>query len=387
MIVSPIGLLNEAEALRYQKGIYNPFDLLTVDPRALCVTPFHGIASRLKELARGKNSRGTVGYGVGEAYRYSQRFPELTIRAGELSHPDLKNRLAEIRKQIICDLETIIHGEFLPEDQQVAEKEIETLYDDGLLNYVTGKINAVSQLANIVDEEYMQREILTRDGVVVVESSHGILTDHYHGFAPHTSAIRTLPCFTHQMLEEAGYTGQIINLGVTRAYAIRHGAGPIPTDDPTMAENLLPGSSKEDNRYQGKARVGPMDLVLLRYAIEVCGGPTAFDGLAITWFDQIQNNGVWHLCDSYSSTAAKDFFKPTGEIKVRRGADEEQIRHQETLTQQLFRCQPIIRSIPISKSASREELFSLCANEMRCGLGVPARMVSFGPTEVDKMFR
>ncbi len=46
MVVSPEGLLNEADALRYQHGIHNVFDLLTMDQRALCATPYHGIASR-----------------------------------------------------------------------------------------------------------------------------------------------------------------------------------------------------------------------------------------------------------------------------------------------------------------------------------------------------
>ena len=61
MVISPEGLLNEADALRYEHGIHDVFGLLTVDQRALCATPYHGIASRLREMARGKNPRGTIG--------------------------------------------------------------------------------------------------------------------------------------------------------------------------------------------------------------------------------------------------------------------------------------------------------------------------------------
>ena len=57
MVVSPEGLLNEADALRYGHGIYSPFDLLTVDEEALCATPYDGIASRTKELVLGENPR------------------------------------------------------------------------------------------------------------------------------------------------------------------------------------------------------------------------------------------------------------------------------------------------------------------------------------------
>lgn len=385
IVISPEGLLNEANALRYEHGIHNPFDLLTVDQMALCATPYHGITSRLKEMARGKNPRGTIGTGVGEAYRASLRIPELAIYAGDLSGANLRDRLADIREQLRQDLATIIHGEFLPEDRDSVEREIGLLFDDGFLDYVFQRFREVSKRANIVDHDFLGREILSQDGVVVIESSHGVLSDHYQGFHPHTSAIRTLPCFTHAMLEEAGYRGEVVNLGVTRAYQIRHGAGPMPTADPAMSECLLPGSHKEENRYQGKVRVGPLDLVLLRYAIAACGGPTAFDGLAVTWFDQIQTNGMWHVCDRYRGTDDRTYFTPSGELRVRHSDDAAQLASQEILGTQLLRCTPEITTHSISPDAKHDELYELCAGVLNEKLGVPVRMVSFGPTERDKI--
>jgi len=345
MIVSPEGLLNEAQALRYQHGIHDPFSLLTIDETALCATPYHGIASRLKEMARGNNPRGTIGTGVGEAYRYLQQYPNLAIRARDLSRSDLKDLIIDVRKKIRCNLEPIIKGEFLPSDREAVETEIDRLDDDGFLDYVIGRFQEVSRRAKIVGHDYLEREVLTQNGVVVVESSHGVLTDNYYGFQPHTSALRTLPCFTHAMLKDAGYGGEIVNIGVFRAYAIRHGAGPLPTADPKMAERLLPGSHKERNRYQGEVRVGPLDLVLLRYAIEVCGGPSAFDGLAITWFDQILLNKEWHICY----------------------------------------CYPEITTLKVPLAVGRGELYAFCAGILEKELGIPIRMVSFGPTEHDKV--
>lgn len=386
MIVSPVGLLNEAQALRYRLGIHDAFDLLTVDERALCATPYHRIVSCLKEMARGNNPRGTIGTGMGVAYRDSERLPDLVIRAGDLLKLDFKDRLAAIREQVIKDLETIIHGEFLPGDRERVEKEIRLLYDDDFLDHNVRCFQEVRERAKIVDGDYLGREILSQDGVVVVERSHGILTDHFHGFHPHTSAIRTLPCFTHEMLREAGYDGRIVNIAVTRgAYSIRHGAGPMPTDNPKMAESLLPGSHKAENRYQGKVRVGPLDLVLLRYAIEVCGGPAAFDGLAITWFDQVERNGVWYVCDRYLGADDRTFFSPIGEIKVRRGADDEQLKYQEALGRQLLNCKPEITTHVVSSDAERDNLYSLCADVLKEKVGVSVRMVSFGPTEREKI--
>ena len=378
MVISPEGILNEADALRYQCGVHNAFDLLIVDSMALCATPYHGIASRLKELARGKNPRGTIGTGVGEAHRCMYDFPELAIWAGELASPCIKEQLAEVREQIRFDLQEIIHGEFLEDDRDLVNEEAGLLNDEDFLDFVARRFREVSQRVKIVDLDYLQREVLPKDGVVVVESSHGVLTDRSYGFYPHTSALRTLPCFTHAMLKDAGYSGQIVNLGVTRAYTIRHGAGPMPTAAPEMAESLLPGSNKDKNRYQGKVRVGPLDLILLKYAIEVCGGPGAFDGLAVTWFDQVQTNGVWHLCNRYLNS---------DQICVWREKFGDHQKYQEALGKQLFCCEPEIRRIEIAKTASRSELFSLCADTLQCELDVLVRMVGFGCTELDKVCR
>lgn len=388
-IVSPVGLINESRALIHGGFcIDDPFGLLTIDQGAVCATPLHGIASHLKELSRGNNPRGTIGTGVGEAYRYSEQYPHLTIHVRDLLRPDLREMLVDLRRQIRCDLAPIIEEGFLPEDRECAAEEISLLNDDRYLDCILNIFQEAGKRAKIVDHDYLRREILSREGIAVVENSHGVLTDHYNGFHPHTSAIRTLPCFTGAMLKDAGYAGQIVKIGVFRAYAIRHGAGPLPTHDPSMAEDLLPGSHKSDNRWQGKIRVGPLDLVLLRYAIKVCGGPEAFDGLAVTWFDQIQKNGVWEICDRYSSgTDDRTYFSPAGEIIVREGIDDEQLKHQEDLCRQLFRCVPEIDKIPILPDASRENLYSLCSGILEDRLGVPVKLISFGPTEKDKLHR
>lgn len=277
--------------------------------------------------------------------------------------------------------------EFLPKDCKIARKEIGLLYDNKYLDFIENLFHEAGQQAKIVNNDYLEKVILPQKGVAVVESSHGILTDRFHGFHPHTSAIRTLPRFTEAMLREAGYNGPIVNIGVFRAYAIRHGAGPMPTADPTMAESLLPESHKEENRWQGKIRVGPIDLVLLRYAINVCGGPSAFDGLAVTWFDQIIKNGEWKICNKYNNEDTKDraYFTPSGEIKVRHGTDDEQLEYQENLGKQLLCCKPEIKTLKIPQDVGQNELYLFCAGVLEKELGVPVRMISFGPTERDKI--
>jgi adenylosuccinate synthase len=236
----------------------------------------------------------------------------------------------------------------------------------------------------IVADEYLAENVLGRYGVVVSESSHGVLTDRYTGFHPHTSALRTLPRFTRTMYEDAGYDGEIVSLGVHRAYQIRHGAGPMVTHDAEMSESLLPGSNKHENRWQGSVRVGPLDLVALRYALEA-SGKDAYDGLAITWFDQVEKLGVWRIATHYEGSQNPRFFDPDGNIKVRVGEDEAQLAYLGQLTKTLQAATPMVSNIQLPAEGNQDKLYELCAKTLQEHLGVPVRMVSFGPTERDKV--
>jgi adenylosuccinate synthase len=385
-VIDPIGIVNEAMALRYEAGVYDPFSLLTIDESALCNTPFHGIASRIKELALRDSPRGTIGTGVGQAYRLNGSHPELSIFAHDLSSSQLRQKLEAIRDYITAELEPMLANSFLKEDEEELTRNVVLLTDSGFIEHMLEQFRLVATNCRIVDAPYFATDILGRDGVIVVESSHGILTDAYTGFHPHTSALRTLPRFTRAMFTDAGYDGQIISLGVHRAYQIRHGAGPMPTADPVMSEELLPGSNKDENRWQGKVRAGPLDLVLLRYAI-TASGADAYNGICLTWFDQVSKNTSWRLCNKYSGSASQHLLTPAGNIKVRTGEDAMQLAYLGELTKQLQVVTPVVEQALLPFGATRDKLFDFVAATLQEHLDVPVRMVSFGPTERDKVLK
>ena len=100
MVISPVGLGNESEALK-RLGIYDPFTLLSVDPSCICATPFHRISSQLEELLLRNNPRGTIGTGVGQAYRMHNALgEEATIRASELQDREVVRR--KLQRQLDC---------------------------------------------------------------------------------------------------------------------------------------------------------------------------------------------------------------------------------------------------------------------------------------------
>lgn len=386
MVVDPNGLVHEGELLKYSCGIRNIFETITVDKDTLCVTPFHRIASQLRELARKDNPKGTIGTGVGEAVLDAELFPELAIRVKDIARHDLSDMLEAVQMQKIRDLEPILASvqDFWETDRAHANDLIATLYTPAMSNATAKGFKKMASLVSIVNTEYLAKEILSRNGTAVIETSHGILTDRYHGFHPHTTQLRTVPRVSLDLLEECGYDGKVFLIGVTRAYQIRHGAGPMVTESPEHIEQLLPESSKEENRWQGKVRVGPLDFVALRYAIDVCGGPEAFSGLAVTWFDQIPIFGSWQCCNRYLGADDLNFFTPAGGIIVRRGVDTSQLAYQQQLGELLWKCCPYIMRCPVGKQTPKDDLIRLYRDVMEDHLHVPVKMISFGPTERDK---
>lgn len=384
-VADPIALMSEARALE-EVGVSHPMRLLKVSADALCSTVFHMAASHLSELLLKDRPRGTIGSGVGQAYCLNESHPELSVYMRDLSTPGLRDKLAALQahyqdqfREVLKDLDRFQMSDlkYVAEAQSILKHEM----------FVKNSCELMQEFATqerIVSDDYLSEKILGRNGVVISESSHGVLTDRYTGFHPHTSALRTLPRFTRAMYEDAGYEGEIVSLGVHRAYQIRHGAGPLVTHDASMTESLLPGSNKQENRWQGSVRVGPLDLVALRYAL-AASGEHAYDAIALTWFDQVEKHGLWPMANEYSGPLDSQFFTNDGNIKVRVGEDEAQLAYLGGLTQALQAVTPVVTDIPLPAGGDRNKLYELCASTILEHLGVPVRMVSFGPTEQDKV--
>ena len=361
MVISPLGLYNESEELKRQ-GLYDPYVMLSAHPDCVCTTPLHTIESQLEEIKLGNNPRGTIGSGVGKAYRmYKNMSEDFTIFAKELTNREIVHR--KIRKQAEYYRETYnntVLYDCSVKDKKFVQDNLELLNDDGFLDYIEElfiKIGTKLRLSELKGE-------LKCNGNVIVECSHGVLTDSETGLKPHVSAIRTLPKFTYDMLRDAGYEGRIINLAVHRAYEVRHGAGPVPTYDSEFTDRILPNNKAEENRWQGKIRAGALDLNLMRHGIKT-SSETKFDGLCLTCFDQIlADKRVWQLCSRYDTTKNET----------------------ETPTEYFNRAKPIVEKLKIKEHISKDELIELIDSRLRQELGMGISMISVGCTEKEKIF-
>lgn len=370
MVISPHGLLKEAEALR-RLGIYNPWSMLYCHPDCICATPYHQIWSRNYELSLGSDQHGTVGTGIGKAYRQARDSPRDAIYAKELDCDDSQNlrRKLELQREIVSKLSANFDtSTFSRDDLRIFQENQKMLEDDELIDEIVRLFRIVGERLNFITLS----DVLKSDGVLVVERSHGVLTDNATGIRPHVSELRTLPIFSNQMFDNAGFRGKNINLAVRRAYEIRHGAGPMPSREDRLRDMMLPSSHKDTNRWQGEVRVGYFDARLTERALEACGGPDAFDGLAISWFDQIMLQGSWGICADYDRD---------GEIVSR-----DQFLDLETLRS----VRPIVEwhtLEPKLSNRSKSYIFDTCAEILAKYVDIPLRLLSIGADEQNKIFK
>ena len=90
---------------------------------------------------------------------------------------------------------------------------------------------------------------------------------------------------------------------------------------------------------------------------------------------------------SQTGTDDPTCFTQDGELRVRQADDEAQLQHLEALGAQVSRCVPQIDSIGIPTGADKDQLFGLVSATLNERLKVPVRMISLGPTEVDKYLK
>lgn len=367
MLLDPPALLAEAQALR-KLGVTDVLRRTTIDERALVITPFARAVNRLKELARGPARHGSCGMGIGETAADALIYGERVLRAGDLAdEPTLRRKLEYARAVNLAKVETLRPR--LP-DNEAAAQELDLLLDQSWSDWLIDTYRDVAAQTQIVTGTHLHT-LLRKPGCVVFEGAQGVLLDEWRGFHPHTTWSTTTLANAELLLHEAGYNGDVTRIGITRAYATRHGAGPLVTEDAALS-SALPDARNGLHAWQGGFRAGWLDLVLLRYARAIAG---QLDSLAVTCLDRL--NGLERLlvcrhyhCDGQLVTRLEP--APTTY------ADQALLDYQASLAGRLARCRPLLE--PVANPAA---LLELLANE----LDLPVRIVSAGPTAADKTCR
>ena len=133
----------------------------------------------------------------------------------------------------------------------------------------------------------------------IFEGAQGVLIDEKWGFPPyHTWSNVTGSQIAERFNLHPG-DGSITTIGVVRAFPTRHGAGPFPTEDKSLAEKMR-GDHNLFNPWQGNLRVGHFDHVLNRYAMQACKlNNFPINNLAVTHLDGLRSMEHWKHCELY----------------------------------------------------------------------------------------
>ncbi|MFI6574735.1 adenylosuccinate synthetase [Nocardiopsis sp. NPDC050513] len=343
VVVDPFALAAEAGHL-VSLGVRDPFALLTVDRRALISTPWHQAVNRVRERARGAARHGSCGMGVGETMAYALAHPEDAPTVGDCADPArLRGKLVRLAAYLA---EHAGRGEDFPDVEECLPA-----------------YRAFAERVRLVDERYLPG--LLAASPVVFEGAQGVLLDEWHGFPPHTTWSTTTTANPLTLMAEAGQEGGARRIGVVRTYTTRHGAGPLVTEDPVLGA-ALPERHNGTHPWQGGFRVGHLDLVAHRYALEATGG---VDALVVTHADapdriRAATGAAPRWCTGYAGADGSP-------LRIAPAAVPD-LERQERVTAALLAARPVLEAMPVEPAAAIGD-----------ALGVPVEAVFSGPTRED----
>lgn len=354
-MLNPLSLWYEAQALQATVGGDPVLERLIIDGQAPLITPFHVAANRLKAMAQEPRRHGTTGQGIGELAWDAQR--GLAWPARILNKSTLLRALKadQQRKRVEAEAAWQASGSGMSGPARTLAEWM-VLCDPRVPERIAQVWHEIARHLTIVDDFD-----LTADGrPVVFEGAQGALLDEEFGFAPHTTWSKTTNANALELA--AGFDVQTV--GVIRAYATRHGEGPLPTEVPGMAATLP--EPDVDGSWAGAFRVGYTDLVLARYAADA----SPVDGLAVTCVDRLPH--PWQACSAYRHKHNR--FPPGDRFDLITGLGVP--THPDTPSHARF----LSDCAPVYDTVDCEDVPEVLSIAMR----VPLRVVSEGPTAADK---
>lgn len=361
VIVHPTGLLEELAALA-AKGVPAPERRLFVSASARLITPYHQAANRLRELARGSARHGSCGLGVGEVAEDSLLHPEAVLRAGELRRASVVfDKLKAARERLWARL-----GEAREAPGPAADRERAIFASHELMERWQERAAAVTSW--LLEDEALA-EPIDRSELVLFEGAQGLWLDQDLGFHPHTTWGDTTFRAALELLGATAGRHRVQRLGVLRTHAVRHGPGPLPTEDP--AAGRLVFEHNLENEWQGRVRYGWFDEVLARSAATALGG---IDALALTHLDTATAMPVWRHATGWHGEFAG--------VQVERDARGAAVRlipdPRASLEERAILSACVSQAQPILEDSAPEA--AVIVSRIEAVVGAPAVLLARGPS-------
>ncbi|MBQ7422711.1 MAG: adenylosuccinate synthase [Prevotella sp.] len=242
-----------AETKDLEKSGHNLRERLHISKKAHLIMPTHRLLDRAYEIQKGKNKVGTTGKGIGPTY--TDKISRMGLRVGDILENFQEKYNA--RKQRHLDmLKSLGFDDFEGFDS------IEKTWMEGI-EYM--------KMFHLVDSEHEINQILRSGKSILCEGAQGTLLDVDFGSYPFVTSSNTICAGACTGLGIGpNKIGEVY--GIMKAYCTRVGAGPFPTELFDDTGKRIRDLGHEYGAVTGRERrCGWIDLVALRYAIQVNG--------------------------------------------------------------------------------------------------------------------
>ena len=250
VVIDPVILKRELENL----GEIDYKSKLLISRKAHLILPTHRLLDAASEASKGKAKIGSTLKGIGPTYM--DKTGRNGIRVGDLEMDDWKQRYRNLADKHLAMID------FYDSKIEYDLKELESEFFNA--------IETLKELQFIDSEQYLNDAIL--DGKsILAEGAQGSLLDIDFGTYPFVTSSNTTAAGACTGLGVApGQIGEV--LGIFKAYTTRVGSGPFPTELFDEAGETMSRVGKEFGATTGRPRrCGWLDLVALKYAIQVSG--------------------------------------------------------------------------------------------------------------------
>jgi len=311
MLVEPLNLFREASKLE-RLGVHNPLANVIVSENAPIITPFNWLLNQIQEVNRGGDRHGSCGFGIGITQNDVETLGDDALYVRDFRSPEaLLEKLRRLQQFRWEQARPLIGSKTFQLGNMLADVDL-NLYAERYLQF--------AQSVSVVDEETFQHTIRTND--LVFEGAQGVMLDQRYGTFPHCTRSNCTYENAETLLREAGFSGPVERVGLLRAYATRHGHGPLVTH----AQLPISACHNQSNGWQGSFRLGWFDAVSARYALSVVGG---VDTLAITNLDRLNGLAKLKIATGYHNGDPR-FFDERGEMLVPYGKYDLEYLRQRT---------------------------------------------------------
>ncbi len=285
VVIDPVSLIGEIQDLRRLKVPVG--DNLLISETAHLVFPYHRELDAQREILKGKNKIGTTKRGIGPAY--GDKAARTGLRMIDLINPDrfevqLKSRIKENNEVLKA------FGA-----KPISFSEVNAAYraaGDRLRPFVTNTVVMLNQATD-------------RGENILFEGAQGTFLDIDHGTYPFVTSSNTTAGGACTGSGVAPHRMDRV-VGVMKAYTTRVGEGPMPAENPEIAD-MLHAMGREFGATTGRARrCGWFDSVATRHATMVNG----IDELAVTNLDGLDTLETIRACIGYRIGSTRYDYMP-----------------------------------------------------------------------------